>query len=68
MKKIVRLTEKDLANIVKRVVTEGEDPNTLEGLMACTSKNSGKYAVIKGQKVLMGKRMDGTYGTICVIK
>ena len=68
MKRIVRLTERDLTNIVNRVIAESEDPKSLDGLMACTSKNSGKFAVIKGEKVLMGKRMDGSYGTVCIIK
>ena len=68
MRRTIRLTERDLTNIVNRVIDESEDPNTLEGLTACTSKNSGKFAVIKGQKVLMGKRMDGSYGTVCIIK
>jgi hypothetical protein len=68
MKRIVRLTESDLSRIVKRVIVEGEDPNSIEGLMACKSGTSGKYMVIKGTNVLMGKRMSGEYGTICIIK
>jgi hypothetical protein len=49
-------------------MVEGEDPNTIDGLMACKAGTSGKYMVVKGTKVLMGKRMSGEYGTICIIK
>ena len=67
MRNIIKLTESDLTRIIKRVMVEGEDPNSIYGLMACKAGTSGKYMVVKGTKVLMGKRMSGEYGTICII-
>ena len=71
MKNIIKLTESDLTRIVKRVIMEGDpgdDPNTIDGLMACKSGQNGQYTVIKGTKVLKGKRITGVWGTICRIE
>jgi len=60
MKKVVRLTERDLARVVRRVIKEEQERFTLEEVESGTCGTSGKWEVRNGSLILTNCNIDGT--------
>ena len=60
MKKVVRLTERDLARVVRRVIKEEQERFTLEEVESGACGTSGKWEVRNGSLILTNCNVDGT--------
>ena len=59
MGRIVRLTERDLTRLVKRVIKEDQERFELSDVKAGACGNSGTWEVINGSLILTDCNMNG---------
>jgi len=60
MKKIVRLTERDLTRLVKRIIKEDQERFTLEEVEDGVCGTNGKWEVKNGSLILTNCNIGGT--------
>jgi hypothetical protein len=67
MARIVRLTEKDLTRLVKRVIKEDQERFELSDVKAGACGNSGTWEVKNGSLILLDCDMNGLTIDVAVV-
>jgi len=67
MRRTVRLTERDLTRLVRRVIKEDQERFTLEDIKNGVCGNSGTWSVENGSFMLMDCDVDGTMLDVVVV-
>ena len=67
MRRTVRLTERDLSRIVRRVIKEDQERFTLQNIKDGVCGNSGTWSVENGSFMLMDCDVDGLMLDVVVV-
>ena len=67
MRRTVRLTERDLTRIVKRLIKEDQERFTLDDIKNGTCGSSGTWEVKNGSLILMDCDVDGLMLDVVVV-
>ena len=67
MRRIVRLTERDLTRLVKRVIKEDQERFELSDVKAGACGNSGTWEVKNGSLILLDCDMNGLTIDVAVV-